>query len=260
MAIFSDLIQQAMGGFPTIPKAPNAPYVDPQAAQSRTAAGNLSELPTLEQIASGVDTFNLSQRNKALTSAIPGYTNLVADASGTLGSWLQGQIPADVAGQVGRTDAAKAIAGGYGGSPLANNLTLRDLGLTSLDMQRMGEQALPGFLGHVTGLAVPQPFDVTSGMLTPGQDLSAEQWNAMNQFSQQWLQNRLSSLPDPATAAISKDVGGIGDLAGTALLSWAGGGIGGLAGMGTAGSMLGAQVGGAGPQQGAMFGSIFGGG
>lgn len=185
----------------------------------------------------------------------------MADASGTLGSWLQGQIPADVAGQVGRTDTAKAIAGGYGGSPLANNLTLRDLGLTSLDMQRMGEQALPGFLGNVAGLAVPQPFDVTSGMLTPGQDLSAEQFNEMNRFSQQWLQDRLSSLPDPATAAISKDVGGIADLAGTALLAWAGGGIGGLSGMGaSAGSMLGAQAGGAGPQQGAMFGSIFGGG
>lgn len=263
MAIFSDLVQLGFDTFPKKPNAPAAPNVNPQAAEQRTAQGNLDTLPTLEEIARGVDTFNLSQRNKALTTAIPGYTNLVAGAGGTLGSWLRGEIPQDVAAQVNRSSAAQALAGGYGGSGMQDTLTARDLGLTSLDLQKAGVSALPSYLGTVGSLAIPKPFDVTSGFLTPGQDIAAEQFNELNRYSQTWLQNQLDALPDPAMAAIAKDVGGIADIAGTALLAWAGGGIGGMiggAGGASAGAQLGARAGGAGSNESGLFGNLFGSG
>lgn len=261
LGIFGDLVIDAMGGFPKKPDVPTAPNVNPQKEQLNTAQGNLAALPTLEEIASGVDSFNLSQRNKALTAAIPGYTNLVAGESGTLGSWMRGEIPNDVIGQVERSGAAHAIEGGYGGSQMATNLTARDLGLTSLDLQGRAMSALPSYLNTVGNLAVPKQFDVTSGFLTPQQDISTQQWNELARFDQQWLNNQLKALPDPATAAIAKDVGGIADVVGTALLTWAGGiggaAVGGAAG-GAAGGALGGQMAGGSGNSPNYLGSIFG--
>lgn len=241
MGIFGDLIMQAMGGFPTKPSVPAAPNVNPQAAQSQSITGNQAALPGLEDLASATNQFNMNQRQQLLGQAIPNYRGLTGGASNTLSDWLSGNLSPDVASAVRRNANARSFAGGYGGSGMADALQARDLGLTSLDLQKMGVSALPGYLGTTAQIGMPRQFDPAAGFISPMEQIAASQWNETNRYGRDWLQNQLDSLPDPGQAAIAKDVGGIGDVVGTALLSYLGGGLGGVGG-----AAMGAQMGGAG--------------
>ena len=76
---------------------------------------------------------------------------------------LSGNLPSDVASGVLRSGAAKALQGGYGGSQLGRNLTLRDLGKNSLQMQL---QAM-GMMPSLASMFMPQMFNVSSMFTTP---------------------------------------------------------------------------------------------
>lgn len=204
-----------MGGFPSKPDVPSAPNVDPGVAQRAAVSNNQAALPGLEDLASGVNTFNTAQRRSMVDANIPGYENLTGGASGLLSNWLGGQISPDVASQVSRAAGARAYAGGYGGSGMADNLQARDLGLTSLDLQRAGMSALPGYLNTINNIAVPRQFDPTTEFLSPQEQIAASQWNESNRYSRDWLQNQLNSIPDPYTAAISGDLGQMADTVGS---------------------------------------------
>lgn len=215
MGLFGDLVENAMGGFPSKPKVPQAPNVNPQIAQSQSIAGNTASLPALENQADQVNAFNVGQRRKMLSGAIPGYDNLTGAESGVLGDWLSGNLSPDVASAVRRNANARAYAGGYGGSGMADNLTARDLGLTSLDLQKMGVSGTNQYASTIGQLAMPRQFDPTMAFLSPQEQIAAMQWNENNRYGRDWLQNQLNSIPDPATAAIAKDVGGMADTVGS---------------------------------------------
>lgn len=211
MALFSDLIQQAMGGFPTKPNVPAAPNVNAQQAQTQANAGNQAALPGLEDLAGATNQFNTNQFLARREAAAPGITRNISNESDLLNNWLSGILSPDVASAVQRASNAKAFSGGYGGSGMADNLTARDLGLTSLDLQKMGTSAMPGFIsGAQAGL--PAQFLPQSQFVTTPEQIALNQFNETNRYSRDWLQNQLDSLPDPATAALSKDLGAMAPL------------------------------------------------
>lgn len=215
------------------PKVPAAPNVNPQAAQLRTTQGNLEALPGLENLGSQVNAYNLAQRKGQLAQAIPGFEGLVSAGSANMSDWLHGVLSPDVSSAVERGSVARSIGGGYGGSGAAANLTARDLGLTSLDLQQKATGALPGYLGGLASIITPKPFDVTSGMLTPGQDITAEQWNEMNRYRQQGLQAEIDALPDPLMKAVGSFVGGLTNDVVNAAEAYFSGGM--VSGIGTGG-------------------------
>jgi len=228
--IFGTLIEDAMGGFPTKPNVPAAPNVNPQLAQTQATAGNQAALPGLESLAGATNQFNVGQRQSMLESAIPGYKGLTTGSSDVLSGWLNGQLSPDVASAVRRNANTRSFAGGYGGSGMADNLQARDLGLTSLDLQKMGMSALPGFLGTEAQIGLPKQYDPASGFLSPMEHIAASQWNETNRYGHDWLQNQLNSLPDPATAALAQAMGREVDTLESAAKSYFSGGM--LSGMG----------------------------
>lgn len=243
MGLFGDLVKGALGGFPTIPDAPEAPFVDPSQVQVDTIAGNQRALPALMELGEGINAYNLQQRAKALGS-VPQFNEIAQQGSENLLSELRGELPDDVVNQVQRRSNATAYAGGYGGSPMADNLIARDLGLTSLDLSTRARASAPNWLGSLYSMLVPPQFDVQSGFVSPGQGIASEQWNETNRFNRDWLQEQLDSIPDPEQAAIANGVGQITDLAAMAALGWAGGAVGGMLG-GAGGAVMGGQMGGA---------------
>lgn len=229
------------------PEVPQAPNVNPQTAQLASIQGNLAALSPLEQLASGVNMFNQQQRGQAVNQAIPGFAGLNSAASSDIQNMLNGVLPPDVSNAVSRNANAQAFAGGYGGSPAANNLQARDLGLTSLNLQQQGLNALPGYLGSTANLLIPQQYNIASDFVTPQQQIAAQQYNENNRYGQQWLQNQINALPDPLMAAVGNFVGGLtNDIVGAAetyfsggLVSGIGTGGGGSAGTSSAFNLLG---------------------
>jgi hypothetical protein len=113
-----------------------------------------------------------------LSSVIPGLSNLTGTAASTIGSELAGTVPTDVIKNIQDQAAAWGVSSGMPGSGLAQNLALRNLGLTSLSQQQAG---LTNYGSLTSNLA--------SEMLSPSLLTSLSQSNAA-----------LAAAPDPLMA------------------------------------------------------------
>lgn len=100
-----------------------------------TATKNQTGVQAMEK---SQNTFNLSEIQRLMRESVPGYDEIIGSQSAAIQSYLKGELPADVQAQVLRKSAGKSLMGGYSGSQMHTNLTARDLGLTSLDLQTMG--------------------------------------------------------------------------------------------------------------------------
>lgn len=205
MAIAGALIGKAIGAFGRKPDIPALPAIDPNMVQAETIAQNKQQLPQLEEIGKQVNQFNLQQQlgmlQQALNFVAPGQLQQV---QGNTAAMLRGEIPADVAAQVQRRSAAQAAAGGYGAaSGIGQNLSARDFGLTSLNLMQQG-------LGNFQALAALAPrtplFDVSSMFFSPQQRLQAAFAERDAQFQRNLLAEQIEAAPDPATAAIGREV------------------------------------------------------
>ena len=118
--------------------------------------------PQTQRLESERNVFNQQQMQAMLAAGIPGFAEMQKQRGGNALSLLRGELPPDIAQLVARRGAAKSLAGGYGGSQAASNLTARDLGRTSLDMMQLGSREAQGV---ISGTPMPQ---LANFMFTPG--------------------------------------------------------------------------------------------
>lgn len=201
MAISGALIGKAIGAFGRKPNIPEMPRLDPTAVQGQAIQGNQQNLGAATQLGSAVNRFNRDQFTRMLEFAAPGA---LGKAQEITASQMRGEIPDDVGASVMRSAAGRAFSGGFAGSGLSNNMGLRDLGLTSLQMQQQGMQNF-GNLSQMFSQGSPM-FDLTSMFFTPQQRLQFE--FAQNQaiFQRNLLHEQVQAAPDPATAALGREV------------------------------------------------------
>lgn len=127
--------------FGGIPSTTSPGYSAGQAIES-----NIANLGRASDLASQVNAYNRGN----FYAGIPNYTGMAAQSSANIGSALRGELPEDVIGAIQQQAAERGISTGAYGSPNANAAYLRALGLTSLDQQRFGEQALTGAVARGT--------------------------------------------------------------------------------------------------------------
>lgn len=227
MAIAGALIGKAIGAFGKKPKIPALPEINPTTVQTQTVEGNLSALPKLQELGAAVNQFNQQQLSKALEFALPGG---LSAAQNIIGAQLRGEIPADVAAQVANKAASAGFAGGFGpGSGIGRSLTARDFGLTSMQIQQQGLgnfQALAGFA------SAPQ-FDITSMFFTPQQRLQFAFQDRAARFDRNLLAAQVKAAPDPARAALGKEIDRFFNTAASFGMMAAGGAMGGGGGAGS---------------------------
>ena len=164
---------------------PNVP--DPIASARAALAGNAANLPAMESIAGGVNSFNTDQMSATLASMIPNYEALRTSQSDVIGSELAGVIPTDVLALIAQQGAERGVATGSPGSDNSSAAWLRALGLTSIGQQQTGISNLATTIGETP---LPKQFDMSGLMLSPEDYQSA----AM-------AANLYAAAPDPAAAA-----------------------------------------------------------
>jgi hypothetical protein len=223
MAVAGALFGKAIGAFGRKPNIPELPQIDPSRVQSETIAANQAALPAAQQFASSVNEFNTQQQlgmlSKALEFISPGGLNKSREI---IGSQLRGEIPDDVAAQIRRLTASKGFSSGFGAnSGIGRNLTARDFGLTSMGLQQQGMNSL-------FSLAPQTPqFNMTSMFFTPQQRLEAAFQDRSQQFQRNLLAEQVAAAPDPATAALGREIDRFFNTAASFGMSAAGGGMGG---------------------------------
>lgn len=149
----------AGGGAGSVPNL-TSPYV----SQVGALTGSLAALPTAESLATGVNKFNLDELTKQYAAGIPNYRAMLASSSQNILDALQGKVPSDVLSQMIQSGAERGVAMGSPGSPNANAAYLRALGLTSLGLQKQGEEELTAAMGRTPKVPL---YDVGKEMLSP---------------------------------------------------------------------------------------------
>ena len=130
----------------------------------------------------------------------PGLEAGIKSSLATAQQQLAGQVPADVAQQIARSSAAAGLRGGYAGGGIGRNLTARDFGLTSLDLQKAGSDLL------ARSSALAQQAMQAQAPISPsmvfGEALS--QASANQQLANQNLLNAWQGQPLPGQYVLGK--------------------------------------------------------
>ena len=125
-------------------------------------AGQLA--PKTRELESQRNAFNREQLLESLGIQIPGYQKGQLQRTQNAMSLLRGELPPDLASQIQRNTASKSLTGGYAGTQAARNLTARDLGRTSMDLQQAGAQQFSNIIG-TTPLSALANYEFTPQMI-----------------------------------------------------------------------------------------------
>lgn len=201
------------------PKIPELKPIDFAAEQRQAIQQNIASLEPATELAQKTTAAEQSQLEAQLRRAIPGYDQLVQQASKNIGASLRGELPADVQQQIQRSTAGRALAGGFGGGTgFGRALTARDLGLTSLQLQNQGLAQAQNFIQQQRAFGMTQPFSVSSMFITPAQRVGVMQQQQQAQYNRNLQAAQVAAMPDPTMAAIGSAISQAGGFAGGAYM------------------------------------------
>jgi hypothetical protein len=205
-------------------KQAKTPFLSGSTYAGEAVESAKASLPGLKDIGEAVNLFNQEQLLKMNRMAMPGYDSLQAKTSEQILSMLRGELPDDVARAVTKTAAGKALAGGFGGSGMARNLGLRDLGISSLQTMQAGITAFDRWMTTSAQTAVPAMFNPASFFLSP----TSLYQGALQQRGQNMGVGAQAVMAPTGAATIGGFLGQVGGIAaGAGMQSYLGGRIGG---------------------------------
>ena len=203
------------------PKIPELKPIDFAKEQQQAIRQNIAALEPATELAKQTTAAEQTQLEAQLRRAIPGYDQMVQQASKNIGAALKGELPADVQAQIQRSTAGRALAGGFGGaSGFGRALTARDLGLTSLQLQNQGLAQAQNFIQQQRAFGMVQPFSVSSMFITPAQRIGAIQEQQARQYGQALTAAQVAAAPSPMQQAAQSAFTGFGGTVGGALTQY----------------------------------------
>lgn len=163
--------------------------IDTRAVNLRSIDQTYDLLPYARRLSDQINAINYSTAARYYRKIQPEFFNLQRQIGQNALSASRGELPDDVAAEIGTRAAERGIQGGFGfGSQGAQtgalaNLNLRNLGLTSLDQQRYGN-TLGLQVNQAARTLLPQQLSPLDLFLTPQNQLQAEMANvtSRNQF------------------------------------------------------------------------------
>ena len=203
------------------PKVPELKPIDFAREQQQAIQQNIASLEPATELAKKTTAAEQSQLEAQLRRAIPGYDQLVQQASQNIGAALKGELPADVQQQIQRSTAGRALTGGFGASSgFGRALTARDLGLTSLQLQNQGLAQAQNFIQQQRAFGMVQPFSVSSMFITPAQRIGAIQEQQARQYGRDLTAAQVAAAPSPMQQAAQTAFTNFGGTVGGALTQY----------------------------------------
>jgi hypothetical protein len=202
------------------PKIPELKPIDFAREQQQAIRQNIEALEPATQLAQRTTQAEQTQLEAQLRRAIPGYDQLVQQASKNIGAALAGEISPEVSAQVQRSAAGRALMGGYAGTGAGRALTARDLGLTSMQLQNQGLAQAQNFIQQQRTFGMVQPFSVSSMFITPAQRIGAIQEQQARQYGRDVTAAQVAAAPSPMQQAAQSAFTNVGNIAGGALMQY----------------------------------------
>lgn len=221
-------------------KIPQLEKVDTQKSGATAIAANLANLPKLTELASLVNAASTEELMKAIEAQFPGYGELLNKSQEVISGQLSGELSPDIRRQLRNNAAERGISMGTSGSEFQVHDELRNLGLTSLDLQNRGMDSASRWMAMAQSRT--QTFDFTNMFVSTSEQIGLDERNAMNQFQRKLMKNKMNAMPDAWQLALANIFDNIEELGQSAL----GGMMGGMGGGGGGGGMMSMMGGGGG--------------
>lgn len=202
------------------PKIPELKPIDFAKEQQAAIRQNIAAIEPATELAQRTTQAEQTQLESQLRRAIPGYDQLVQQASKNIGAALAGEISPEVSAQVQRSAAGRALMGGYAGTGAGRALTARDLGLTSMQLQNQGLAQAQNFIQQQRTFGMVQPFSVSSMFITPAQRIGAIQEQQARQYGRDVTAAQVAAAPSPFQQSVGTALSNVGNIAGGALMQY----------------------------------------
>lgn len=200
-------------------KVPKFKEIDPDAEIDKAFRSIQQRMPEGKRVARSIAEADAETALAVLEQFAPGSQAAIQQQMQNIQAGLRGELPEDVQRLVTDRAAARAFAGGFGGSGAARALELRDLGLTSLQRidTAMGQSAQA--FQTIRGL-MPQQQSVGNMFLTSQQRVALAERERNAQFQRDMQAAQVAAQPDPVTGGIAPTIAkvagvGLGGLLGS---------------------------------------------
>ncbi len=199
------------------PKIPELKPIDFAAEQRQAIQQNIASLEPATELAQKTTAAEQSQLEAQLRRAIPGYDQLVQQASQNIGSALKGELSPEATRNIQRFSAAQALTRGYGGgSGMGLFGAVQNYARASEARQQLGLAQAQNFIQQQRAFGMVQPFSVSSMFITPSQRINALAQQNQQQYNRDLQAAQVAAMPDPTMAAIGGALSSAGGFAGGA--------------------------------------------
>ena len=199
-------------------KVPELKPIDFAGEQRQAIQQNIASLEPATELATKTTAAEQGVLEAQLRRAIPGYDQLIQQAGKNIGSALRGEVSQDVASQLQRSAAGRALGGGFGaGSGMGRALSARDFGLTSMQIQNQGLNQAQNFIQQQRTMGMAQPFSVSSMFITPNQRIGFMQQQQQAQYARDMAAAQVAAQPSAMNQAFGSAIGNFTGTVGGAL-------------------------------------------
>jgi len=199
-------------------KVPELKPIDFAGEQRQAIQQNIASIEPATELATKTTAAEQGVLEAQLRRAIPGYDQLIQQAGKNIGANLRGEVSQDVASQLQRSAAGRALGGGFGGGTgMGRNLSARDFGLTSMQIQNQGLNQAQNFIQQQRMFGMAQPFSVSSMFITPNQRIGFMQQQQQAQYARDMAAAQVSAQPSAMNQAFGSAIGNFTGTVGGAL-------------------------------------------
>ena len=210
-------------------KVPTFQRVNTEKEQEAAIKQNIASLQSGTELATKTTAAEQTLLESQLRRSIPGYDQLISQASQNIGAGLRGELSAEASRNVQRYSAAQAISRGYrGGSEAGLFGAVKNYAGAMEARQNQALAQAQNFIQQQRTFGMAQPFSVSSMFITPTQRINLSLQENQSQYNRDMAAAQVAAQPDPMMAAIGGSLSNIGGMAfGSGMGGMMGGGGGG---------------------------------
>ena len=210
-------------------KVPTFQRVNTEKEQEAAIKQNIASLQSGTELATKTTAAEQTLLEQQLRRAIPGYDQLISQASQNIGANLRGEMSPEAKRNVQRFAAQQSLGSGYGSeSGMGTFSAIEKYARGSEARQQAGLAQAQSFIQQQRTMGMAQPFSVSSMFITPSQRINLSLQENQFQYQRDMAAAQVAAQPDPMMAAIGGSLSNIGGMAfGSGMGGMMGGGGGG---------------------------------
>ena len=195
-------------------RVPEFRRVNTEKEQEAAIKQNIASLQGASELATKTTAAEQTLLESQLRRAIPGYDQLVSQASSNIGSALRGELSPEATRNLQRFSAGQALTRGYGGgSGMGLFGAVQNYAKASEARQQLGLAQAQNFIQQQRAFGMVQPFSVSSMFISPTQRINLALQENQSQYNRDMAAAQVAAQPDPMMAAIGGSLSNIGGMA-----------------------------------------------